>query len=96
MHPLTVTELTRPCPHCESARQDFHPRIYLTDSDFASITLDGKLCDAKGQLGLREFEDVMRRQMVEMIQEKLVLDRGLRSPLVPGVRARGIVASRNS
>ena len=35
----------------------------MTDSDFASITHDGKLCDAKGQLGPREFEDVMRRQV---------------------------------
>ena len=35
----------------------------MTDSDFASITHDGKLCDAKGQLGLREFEEVMRRQV---------------------------------
>ena len=66
-----------------SVRQDFHPRIYLTDSDFASITHNGKLCDAKGQLGPSEFEDVMRRQMIEMIQDKLVLARGLRTPEVP-------------
>ena len=50
--------------------QDFHPRIHMTDSDFASITLDGKLCDAKGQLGPREFEEVMRRQVPVIISRQ--------------------------
>ena len=31
--------------------QDFNPRIHMTDSDFASITDDGTLCDSNGQLG---------------------------------------------
>ena len=44
------------------ATQDFHPRIHITDSDFASITHDGALCDATGQLGQAEFEEVIRRQ----------------------------------
>ena len=44
------------------ATQDFHPRIHITDSDFASITDNGNLCDGKGQLGQAEFADVIRRQ----------------------------------
>ena len=31
--------------------QDFKPRIHVTDSDFASITENGALCDESGQLG---------------------------------------------
>ena len=43
--------------------QDFHPRIHITDSDFVSITDDGRLCDENGQLGPAEFEAVIRRQV---------------------------------
>ena len=50
------------CVLVRGRAQDFHPCIHITDSDFASITHDGKLCDAEGHLGPREFEDVMRRQ----------------------------------
>ena len=35
----------------------------MTASDFASITHNGELCDAQGQLGPREFELVMRNQV---------------------------------
>ncbi len=34
----------------------------MTDADFHSITLSGRLCDGEGGLGLREFERVMREQ----------------------------------
>jgi hypothetical protein len=34
----------------------------MTASDFSSITADGRLCDAGGQLGTLEFETVMRKQ----------------------------------
>ena len=51
-----------PPPPPPVTRQDFHPRIHITDSDFASITEDGALCDARGQLGPHEFADVIRRQ----------------------------------
>ena len=43
--------------------QDFNPRIHITDSDFASITLDGSLCDSRGQLGPDGFAEVIRRQV---------------------------------
>ena len=43
--------------------QDFTPCIHITDSDFASITQDGALCDANGQLGPDEFADAIRRQV---------------------------------
>ena len=31
--------------------QDFKPRIHVTNSDFASITENGVLCDENGQMG---------------------------------------------
>ena len=48
--------------------QDFTPCIHITDSDFASITQDGALCDANGQLGPDEFADVIRRQVGGLIE----------------------------
>uniref|UniRef100_A0A7S0MVB5 EF-hand domain-containing protein n=2 Tax=Cryptomonas curvata TaxID=233186 RepID=A0A7S0MVB5_9CRYP len=60
---------------------DFTPRIHISDSDFASITQDGELCDARGQLGLDEFERVMRRQIRHLAQSKLsLISHGDRSP----------------
>lgn len=47
--------------------QAFHPRIHVTDSDFASMTNNGALCNAKGQLGPAEFERVIRRQVRDWV-----------------------------
>jgi len=58
---------------CCLCRQDFDPKIHLTDLDFMSLTDNLKLCDEDGQLGLKEFEVVMRRQMRQLVQSKLVL-----------------------
>ena len=44
--------------------QDFHPRIHLTDSDYASVTASGTLCAEDGRLGAAEFEAAMRRQLL--------------------------------
>ena len=54
-----------------SARQDFEPRIHLSDSDFAVITQNGALCDATGRLGPAEFETVMRQQIRSYHQRQL-------------------------
>jgi hypothetical protein len=35
----------------------------MTDADYLSITLNGKLCATEGGLGEREFELVMREQV---------------------------------
>ncbi len=35
--------------------QEFKPRIHVSESDFATITLNGQLCDADGCLGPRSF-----------------------------------------
>ena len=43
--------------------QNFSPRIFVSDSDFVAITKNGALCNAKGHLGPREFENVMREQV---------------------------------
>jgi hypothetical protein len=49
----------------------------MTDSDFQSIT-EG-LCNAEGQLGLVEFEVVMKRQIKQLTQAKLALVGSMRS-----------------
>ena len=43
--------------------QDLKPHIHLTDSDFASITNDGKLCDEGGSIRPAEFEAAIRQQL---------------------------------
>mmetsp|Transcript_67340 Transcript_67340/g.179747 ORF Transcript_67340/g.179747 Transcript_67340/m.179747 type:complete len:641 (-) Transcript_67340:424-2346(-) len=58
---------------------DFTPRIHMSDSDFASITNDGALCDSRGQLGPAEFETVMRLQIRHLTQSMLQLGTGERS-----------------
>jgi hypothetical protein len=46
-----------------SRPQPFQPKLHMTDEDFLSITHNGRLCDAEGGLGLKEFELVMRNQV---------------------------------
>ncbi len=48
--------------------QPFKPKLHMTDADFLSITLNGKLCDGEGGLGLQEFERVMREQVCPPIK----------------------------
>jgi hypothetical protein len=45
------------------AAQPFEPKLHMTDADFHSITLNGRLCDDEGGLGLPEFERMMREQV---------------------------------
>jgi hypothetical protein len=42
----------------------FQPKLHMTDADFLSITRNGELCDEDGGLGAREFELVMREQVL--------------------------------
>ena len=42
--------------------QDFKPRIHVTNSDFASITENGVLCDENGQMG--QACECLRRQLL--------------------------------
>jgi hypothetical protein len=53
--------------------QDFKPRIYFSDSDFATITLDGKLCNSDGKLGLEQFETVFRRMLKLYTQRQVII-----------------------
>ena len=48
--------------------QDFDPKIYLSESDFASITANGSLCNKYGRLGQTEFVQLMRTQVVFKIE----------------------------
>ncbi len=56
-HFYEVAQFNVPAP------QPFEPKLHMTDADFHSITLNGKLCDGEGGLGLNEFERVMREQV---------------------------------
>mmetsp|Transcript_52853 Transcript_52853/g.139104 ORF Transcript_52853/g.139104 Transcript_52853/m.139104 type:complete len:648 (+) Transcript_52853:92-2035(+) len=59
---------------CASMRKlHFDPPIHVTASDFASLTQDGELCDANGELGPDEFEAAMRKQIQHFAQSKLSL-----------------------
>jgi hypothetical protein len=35
----------------------------MTESDFANVTSDGRMCDDDGQLAFPQFEAVMRKQV---------------------------------
>jgi hypothetical protein len=51
--------------------QDFQPRIHVAPSDYMALTRGGKLCDDRGQLGLKEFEQAMRGQILLYAQGQL-------------------------
>jgi hypothetical protein len=53
--------------------QDFRPRIHVSESDFATITMDGKLCNSDGRLGKSQFEAVFRR-MLKLYTQRQVLN----------------------
>ena len=49
--------------------QNLQPRVHLTESDFAVITDNGRLCTGRpNHLGPDEFEHVMRRQLQRWVQ----------------------------
>ncbi len=52
-------------------RQDFTPRIHLSDEDFAVITRCCTLHDSGGLLSIEQFEEVMRDQMNRFVQRQL-------------------------
>ena len=51
--------------------QEFTPRIYLSEEDFAVMTLGGTLLDPEGQLRLDKFEELMRDQMRQYVLRQL-------------------------
>ena len=53
-------------------RQEFWPRMHVAPSDFMALTRGGELCDERGQLGLAEFEQAMRKLelMIEREEKK--------------------------
>ncbi len=50
-------------------RQD--RKIHIAESDFDTITLNRTLCDHKGEIGLKEFESIMRMQITLYMQTQL-------------------------
>ncbi len=53
--------------------QDFKPQIHISESDFATITLDGTLCNSVGKLGAEQFETVFRRLLKLYTQRQVCL-----------------------
>ncbi len=59
--------------------QNLQPRVHLTESDFAVITDNGRLCTGRpNHLGPVEFEHVMRRQLQRYSKSALHLNRDKR------------------
>ncbi len=46
-------------------------RIHMSESDFVNITRNGELCNAEGEIGIREFEAIMRKEMMSYLQTRL-------------------------
>jgi hypothetical protein len=64
--------ITTPCFGNDSSvipSQD--PRIHLSESDFWDLTENGKLCNAAGEIGPKEFENIMRRKIHTFVQTRL-------------------------
>ena len=43
----------------------------MSESDFVNITHNGELCNAKGEIGILEFETIMRREVMSYLQTRL-------------------------
>ncbi len=43
-------------------------RIHMSESDFVDMTNNGELCNANGGIGSREFESIMRGELIAYIQ----------------------------
>jgi hypothetical protein len=54
-----------------TARQDFTPRINLSEEDFAIMTRNGLLLDDDGLLNIEAFEVVMKDQVKRFVQRQL-------------------------
>ena len=42
----------------------------MTESDFANVTSDGRMCDEEGQLAFPQFEAVMLKQVGKALRRK--------------------------
>ena len=51
--------------------QDFTPRIHISEEDFNIMTRGGSLLDENGQLGLVQFEEVMREQIKQFVRRQI-------------------------
>jgi hypothetical protein len=52
-------------------RQDFTPRINLSEEDFAIMTRGGQLLDEDGLLSIEAFEVVLKDQVKRFVQRQL-------------------------
>jgi hypothetical protein len=45
-------------------------RIHMSESDFVGMTRNGALCNEAGEIGAREFESIMRGEIVTYLQAR--------------------------
>jgi hypothetical protein len=43
-------------------------RIHMSESDFMDMTRNGALCNEAGEIGAREFETILRGEIITYIQ----------------------------
>ncbi len=43
--------------------QEIEPRIYMADSDFDAITNNRSICNAQGNVGPKEFCEIMTKEI---------------------------------
>ena len=60
-----------PTALCCAHAQDH--RIHMSESDFVDMTRNGALCNAAGEIGAREFETIMRGEVITYLQVLLFL-----------------------
>ena len=44
-------------------RLDISPRIYMADSDFHAVSNGGQLCNEEGEIGSKEFCQIMLKEI---------------------------------
>ena len=47
----------------------------MSESDYRDMTRNGALCNAAGEIGLREFESIMRGEVITYLQVGLARQR---------------------
>ena len=57
---------TMPTAFCPACTQDH--RIHMSESDFMDMTRNGALCNEASEIGAREFETILRGEIITYIQ----------------------------
>jgi hypothetical protein len=68
-------------------RLDFSPPVHITSSDFATLTQNGTLCNANGEMSPDEFELAMRLHLRLFVQVRATFCSRSTPPHAPPRRA---------